>query len=594
MDDEEEKKKIENIKKEIIEDEYKKMEIKIEPTDQQQRSQDENEESALIIDEKAENATIGSFKCPQCEKVFETDEKLKVHLTCYHSRQKRFRCKICDYQGYRKKDTLNHINFVHQAGVTPDKLMDYIETVNKAVDEAEIAKQKEIKKGQTKLKRQLARQMQRKKIKEEGPNLSQDENEQKVEFKAPEIPSIDSTPTNTPKKPILSPPMQISPTKSDLKSSTDDEEDESYEQNSSDTSARRKSSSRACKNTSSEVSPDQSNQRPIRTRVKPVNKDFLYDLRDLLKKEQEAHRELSNSSNLTGKRELRKRAMSTNIRETFETPIKQETLPTFVLPSKSNEDSPAKNRRMSVFVPSSRPMYTPPVPVPRSPTYKPPPIPTHKNAGAAFKMALKAFDSNRASLYEPKYIHNDNYSQNNQKWDFLTPTTSTQSSGVSAASSILQKLSSGLFNKSETSPKLKYEPFELDIPKANTIDLSSGENNLMQLALNEGNQNVCVLQEISADSTDFNDDDSDSEPKLEIHSEKEVKKSRGRPRKNPSGKPPAKGHSPRLTVIQRLQENKIRKSREQLFQHMLKQQSEDGDDDEEQDIDSSQDSFENA
>jgi hypothetical protein len=141
---------------------------------------------------------------------------------------------------------------------------------------------------------------------------------------------------------------------------------------------------------------------------------------------------------------------------------------------------------------------------------------------------------------------------------------------------------------------MKFEPFELDIPKSNAININSGGNNLMQLALSEAN-NVCVLQECSADSTDFNGEDSDSEPKLEIHSEKEVKKSRGRPRKNPtgSGKSPTKTSPSRLSVIQRLQENKIRKSREQLFQRMLKQQSEDGDD-EEQEIDSSQDSFGDA
>lgn len=574
------------------------MEIKIELPEQQQPQQveikvevaqervlDDDEDSGLIIDEKAD--INGAFKCHQCEKVFETDDKLQTHLTCYHSRQKRFRCKICDYQGYRKKDTLNHLNFVHQAGVTPEKLSEYIETVNKAVDEAEIAKQKEIKKGQTKLKRQLARQMQRKKIKEENPNSSQDENEQKVEFKAPEIPSLDSTPSSTPHKLIHSPPMQISPSKSELKSTTDDEEDEA---DSSD-AMHRKFSARACKNMSSEISPSESNQRPIRTRVKPVNKDFLYDLRDLLKKEQEAHRELSQSASISGKRELRKRAMSTNVRETFDSPIKTEAPPTFVLPIKSSEELPIKNRRMSVFVPSSRPMYTPPVVVPRSPNYKPPPILTHKNAGVALKMAMKAFEKNKASLFEPKYIQIENYGQHFMS-DFMIPTTSSslQKTGISAASSILQKLG-GLFTKNtDESLKMKYEPFELDIPQSNSINISSGENNLMQLALSEAKTNVCVLQECSADSTDFNGDDSDSEPKLEIHSEKEVKKSRGRPRKNP-GKPPAKGHSPRLTVIQRLQENKIRKSREQLFQRMLKHQSEDGDD-EEQEVDSSPDSSE--
>ena len=115
---------------------------------------------------------------------------------------------------------------------------------------------------------------------------------------------------------------------------------------------------------------------------------------------------------------------------------------------------------------------------------------------------------------------------------------------------------------------LPSEKFELDIPRANAINLSTpGENNLMALALGEAKNDVCVLQECSADSTD--EDDSDSEPRLEIHSEgeKRMKKGRGRPRKN-TGK--LTKSQQRLTVMQRLQENKIKKSREQIFKRLMK------------------------
>lgn len=631
LDDEEEKKKIENIKKEIIAEDYKKIESKLEPVvneemQQQHPADDDDEDSGLIIDEKVEvikeEKREGEenfiYKCPQCDKSFETNEKLKTHLTCYHSRQKRFRCKICDYQGYRKKDTLNHLNFVHNCGATLEHFFQYVETVNKAVDEADILKQKEIKRGQTKLKRQLARQMQRQKVKD-GKSESDE-----TSFKspgssspAPEGIKVIAKPSSTPvvNTPLSSPPMQISPNKSELKSTSSDgdDEEESFSEH-----QRRKSTSRSCKNTfttsnsnSNDISPTtESNQRPIRTRVKPVNKDFLYDLSDLLKKEQEAHREqiyqTANISANGGKRELRKRAMSIHSsRESFESPSKQQDLespsPKFLLPTKVNEITPPKNRRMSVFVQSSRPMYPtslPPPPLPPQPLYsKSSPVAskqTHKNAGMALKMAKKASEENRASLCEQKFFEAlPNYAPR-MSYDFtsMLSSDSASTSNNSAASSILQKLSGGGQQKQSMSSKLssadqlcrKFQHFNV----TNELASSSSENNLMTLALSEAkNDNVCVLQECSADSTEFNNGDSDSEPRLEIHSKEEeegdgdkqvVKKGRGRPRKSGNNKTSTKNQQ-RLTVMQRLQENKIKKSREQIFQRLLKRQSEEDDDD---------------
>ncbi len=324
-----------------------------------------------------------------------------------------------------------------------------------------------------------------------------------------------------------------------------------------------------------------------------------------MKKEQEAHRELSQSLNISGKRELRKRAMSTSVRDhSFEPPTKREieSPPEFILPTKSSNDSitPIKNRRMSVFVPSSKQMYTPPIVAPRSPVYKPPPIKTHKSAGMALKFALKAVDQNKASLFDPKYIQIENFRQREMSFEGLG-----KRSEMTAATSILQKLSGGLFSKTkvEESPveasndqiSKRHEKFnfesELDISKSSAINLDSDTKpkNLMQLALSEAKGDMCVLQECSADSADLNENaaDSDSEPKLEIH-HAVLKKPRGRPRKNPIGKQSVKGQA-RLTVMQRLQENKIRKSREQLFQRLLKHQNEEGEaeDDDQESSDSS-------
>ncbi|KAL7022126.1 hypothetical protein ACKWTF_012142 [Chironomus riparius] len=647
LDDEEENKKLENIKKEIIEDDYKKnieavslnhsvkYEINNENSLQEQPDDDDN---GLIIDEQIDDAQNQEMKCPTCDKVFPTNEKLKYHLTFYHSRQKRFKCKMCEYQGYRKKDTMNHINFVHSTNVTLETLSSYTETVSKAVNEEDVKKQNELKKNQLKIKRKIARERLRKKASEAKSEIAQIDNDKKAEdfdeISSIEIPDklhsdIDLTAKvlNSRRKSVYASIVtKVDVTKGDHKDYEafmkkhqsvviKKEEIEGSPSVFAQLSKSPPTSNitrfgKVIKNISSMNMMDLSqSSRPIRNRIKPVRKDFLYDLSDLLKKEADAYREQAfQSSSVTVKRELRKRAMSTHTREmpsinTFDQPLKKLSLDALVQPLNSLsalnnvEDSPSKfkdqrNRRMSVFIPPTRSMFPP---QPRSPPYRPPA--THKNAGSAYKMALKEFDNNRASLYEPKFLWSINFDQENEK-----SKTVLNSSNVSAASSILQRLSGRALNSdikleatSETSNSLTAEQLckkfelinvtninELDIPVSNTINLNPGatENNLMALTLDETDNDVCVLQECSAESSDDNDNDSD--PKLEIVSNEDNTKSNKKPKNNLKRKQAEKRKSAalcqrRLTVMQRLQENKIRKSREQLFQRLMNQQTEEDD-----------------
>ncbi|KAG5670282.1 hypothetical protein PVAND_000559 [Polypedilum vanderplanki] len=652
LDDEEEKKRLENIKKEIIEDEYKKNQVVqsisnntqpvINNNTETNEQDDDDDENGLVIDLKGHETEENVFKCPTCDKTFENNEKLKYHLTYYHSRQKRFKCKLCEYQGYRKKDTMNHINFVHDMSITLQELPNYIETVSKAVGSEEIAKQNELKKNQLRIKRKMAREKQRKKINEDGAQSEKSGNgesnkipfpdkeikEEPIEIKEEKKQESEATPAKIPRMSLEHEVTNDLPTQNTRRPEFEEtKESNDYEE----LSPRRKKSS---------PSDDASNQRPIRNRIKPVRKDFLYDLSDLLKKEADAYREqVFQSSNVTVRRELRKRAMSTHTREmpnisTFDQiPPPRKSENSFVQPlaplnfsSDENNSSHSstklkdqRNRRMSVFVTSPRQIYPS---QPRSPPYKPPDAGTHKNAGSAHRMAIAACENNNASMYEPKYIFNS--SLENDFKIFVPPsppkvssslpsismTPGTSASHISAASTILQRLSGRgndvkLSSKTVTpnpnsllKPKVtedkksttldlckKFELInvtninenEFDIPNSEAINLNPGGNNLLSLGLNETENEMCVLEECSDSELEENEESNESEPQLEIESDsKKSKRGRKRTKKISEKRRSSSNGQRRLTVMQRLQENKIRKSREQLFQRLMNQQNESG------------------
>jgi hypothetical protein len=598
LDDEEEKKKLENIKKEIIEDEYKKSAnssandlMNVSDIQEEAREDDDEDSSALVIDEKVDE---NPFKCPTCEKVFPTDDKLKYHLTTYHSRQKRFKCKMCEYQGYRKKDTINHLSYVHNVSADKDSLENYMESVMKAVDEESLAKQNELKKNQLKIKRKLARE----KLKMNGIKVEEVPAPEvkletvkmevpeppKIEFKVPQ--TTDSTPPPKPQKPrrkslhtsILIPPET-------------DTTDEAAVMKIPKMFIKTKSPQpgqsllniskygKVVKRSSTGDTKEGNTQRPIRNRIKPVRQDFLYDLSDLLKKDADAHRE--QASQLGDKRELRKRAMSTSTRESpfFDDSLSPEVLsPTLPATSTKDEDDiplvkfkDPRARRMSVFTPPTRPMY------PTKPKVES--APTNPNSGAAYRMALKEFEGNRASLYESKFFWSICFEEPKKASTFV-PMAAPALPVRSAASSILQKLS----GKSETEQLCKsfdmiHMEHDLDIPESRAINLNPGQNGLMALALEEaGSQDVCVLQECSPESDDDDDEEEEEEsgpsmPSSSTASDAEPKKTsankKKRSRRSAEKRKLGGNGQRRLTVMQRLQENKIRKSREQLFKRLI-------------------------
>ncbi|XP_055525090.1 uncharacterized protein LOC129718377 [Wyeomyia smithii] len=50
----------------------------------------------------------GEIVC-RCGKRYDDPEKYKRHLRVFHNRQRRYWCAVCDFKGYRKVDTVNHL-----------------------------------------------------------------------------------------------------------------------------------------------------------------------------------------------------------------------------------------------------------------------------------------------------------------------------------------------------------------------------------------------------------------------------------------------------------------------------------------------------
>lgn len=721
LDDEEEKEKLENIKKEIIEDDYKRAsttssanvsnvnEIKAplvisnnvqqQPKVEEDDDDDDEEENALVIDEKDANDNDTSdspsnLKCPQCEKLFDNQDKLNYHTTTFHSRQKRFKCKMCEYQGYRKKDTMNHLNYVHNIECDKEKLESLMESVMRAMDEESLAKQNELKRHQLKIKRRMERAKKREskmqggeKSTNDGPSTSANsqaipppahddspESALKLMFEPPPLVPIGSAAVESEFKyppVILTPPVATRDTSSVpaklrrkslhtsvlippeagknedpssplkipkmfIKAATTSSSDESPEQ------IEKKKKRRSRGSPSDQMRPGQSlldmnkfgkvvkrssngdgkeAQRPIRNRIKPVNKDFLYDLSDLLKKDADAYREhqVTHATTLptNSKRELRKRAMSTHTRETpglnsFDdsmSPTKTSpVMSPFKSPMKDEDDIPLmkikeKQRRMSVFQPPTRPIFpTNTSDYSRSNSSNP-------NTGAAYKMALKEFNLNRASLFEPKFLWTICFDQNSKtSFDTTTARCNGGGSQISAASSILQRLS-GRIESPISQPTVAPLSFADDRDSMNapkppptpTDSRIASANGLIALALGTGN-NVCVLQECDPESDEDDDSGKPSSSDVDVKkTSKKVKRAKGgetaagtkaakKPRKNSEKRKSGTNGQRRLTVMQRLQENKIRKSREQLFQRLIRDRQsneEDEDDDDEEGDDQS-------
>lgn len=216
--------------------------------------------------------------CKICKKKFDAVSNLKRHIAMYHYRKRKFGCKHCNFKGYRKYDVTNHLIAMHSMQHGHD-LTEHMQTIEETFtrevsddivymdDDADIempkvyksySKKEEKKMKEKEKESTIAKDtVEIKLVKEEKKEIIvKSEHTQEIPQEQAEvsisIPVITSTPKHTRSSTSLT---ESKPETSPVKIEKEKEM----------------------------VPPPTITKRPIRNRVKPVNKDFVYDMSGLIK-----------------------------------------------------------------------------------------------------------------------------------------------------------------------------------------------------------------------------------------------------------------------------------------------------------------------
>lgn len=203
---------------------------------------------------------IKNIPCALCSKKFSTNTNLKRHVAMFHFRQNRFACKKCDFRGYRRVDTITHLNHMHNISGEKDEVSEYIE----------ISVKEEDLRGPINTQEKC------------DPNLTFSSVVASIDLSESVPGSSGSTPKssrsrktnkqNVSSQEVVKTPEELPP----IEAKTPKEES---------------GSSGMSSPTFEKMISDSDSRRPTRNRIKPVRKDFVYDLTKLLKQEAEVHRE---------------------------------------------------------------------------------------------------------------------------------------------------------------------------------------------------------------------------------------------------------------------------------------------------------------
>lgn len=206
---------------------------------------------------KDEENEIG---CIICDKKFGGLSNLKRHVAMFHYRQKKFACKMCEYRNFRKFDIIYHLQNTHAMNQEKSELNEFIIELND-----EETKDEEDKKETTVTMNDVQKDFELKK---------------EIEKKRKEIPL--KVPVRTKRKYVRK-SLPIKP------------EIVTIVKESVKTIVPVKIEEPVVKPTEfSPPSSESGSKRPIRNRIKAIDKDFVYDLSNLLKKDSDLFKEHQN------------------------------------------------------------------------------------------------------------------------------------------------------------------------------------------------------------------------------------------------------------------------------------------------------------
>lgn len=222
-----------------------------------------NEKNNVIKKEKKKRFRIIpaakqlTCRCKICNKQFNALSNLRRHISMFHYRSRRFGCSLCEYRAFRRYDIVNHLTFVHKmTGERETMAVEYV-TVHEmkyskydvdgdivVVNEEAIVVEKSKKPED---QQQLLPETTENQLKETTPLKTYEKREKRKNIVLQTNTNSEQAPSATIENPVT--PKEVSHVKV----------------------VRRKLK----KTLEQKV---ESQKRPIRNRIKTVNKDFVYDL----------------------------------------------------------------------------------------------------------------------------------------------------------------------------------------------------------------------------------------------------------------------------------------------------------------------------
>lgn len=261
--------------------------------------------------------------CTICNKKFANISNLRRHVSMYHFREKKFGCKLCEFKAFRKIDIVNHLRSQHSIELDDkESAMEYVIVIEIDKNKFNDEKVKAIAEAVFKLQEREEQDCEDSKTPNEDlrshpdiiiPLLSTEElHAVSVESVHAEIMQLDDDMAaelngttaialelddfsnestgdaikrraGRPKssKPKVSRKFSISTTPVPCRIT-----------NTVDPPSKPSKATKLSRHSSSNSSSsEETSRRPVRNRIKTVNKDFVYDLSDLIKKEAEAYKE---------------------------------------------------------------------------------------------------------------------------------------------------------------------------------------------------------------------------------------------------------------------------------------------------------------
>ncbi|XP_031617793.1 uncharacterized protein LOC116337400 [Contarinia nasturtii] len=465
-----------------------------------------NENTGKVIETKAKSK-LSSSHCKYCFKKFSNPSNLRRHITMSHFGPKKFTCNLCTFRARRKIDILSHVRSKHQFGGERSDAFKFVtindEPMPKPPPPSGVNRRKE---KHTEVLRDDDEEI----FIDSEPFIVDDASEQLL---APLGASNENSNTDL----------------DDNSSNHIDDVVEQAETSKSNANLKRKGRPKAKdkpKGSARSLSPAESQKpdeilatrRPIRNRIMPVKKDFVYDLSTLLKKDYKDFQDEFPKQTISQPEQPQSQVTQVKSRNASPTPIdnkpnkRRQVLPITTEPieseHQSNTDQSKEELRKLSLQPQTQQPPPPPPPQPQNHEQS-----TNKNEsdtgvsikGAADVMAQQAVQENRAVFSKPPELPAERPAANLQRqfeidWPILKRPPAIFDGSKSKLSSLkvpglkrkkrscMLKHPSNTNYKKRSTDKLinghtenRYKCNDLDDTAANTMKISSKLANKIQL-----------------------------------------------------------------------------------------------------------------